>query len=80
MDPKQLIEFLIKSLVKNPDMVSVKRLDDENLITIIVMVAKDDMGKVIGKNGKVINAIRTIVMASSYRSNLPKIKIEIDSF
>ena len=80
MDPKQLIEFLIKSLVKNPDMVSVKRLDDENLITIIVMVAKDDMGKVIGKNGKVINAIRTIVMASSYRSNLPKVKIEVDSF
>ena len=80
MDLKELTEFLVKNLAQNPDMVSVKQLDEEDMITIIVMVSKDDMGKVIGKNGKIVNAIRTIVKASSYKNNLPKVNIEIDSF
>ena len=80
MDLKELTEFLVKNLAQNPDMVSVKQLDDEDMITIIVMVSKDDMGKVIGKNGKIVNAIRTIVKASSYKNNLPKVNVEIDSF
>lgn len=80
MNLKELTEFLVKNLVQNPEMVSAKQLDDEDMITIIVMVSKDDMGKVIGKNGKIVNAIRTIVKASSYKNNLPKVNIEIDSF
>lgn len=80
MDLKELTEFLVKNLVLEPEMVSVKQLDDEDMITIIVMVSKDDMGRVIGKNGKIVSAIRTIVKASSYKNNLPKVNIEIDSF
>ncbi len=80
MDLKKLTEFIIKNLVDNPDMVSVKQLDDEDMITLIVMVSNEDMGKVIGKNGKIVNAIRTLVKASSYKNNLPKVNIEIDSF
>ena len=80
MNLKELTEFLVKSLVKEPDMVSVKELEEEKCITIIVMVPKDDMGRVIGYKGKIINAIRTVVSASSYMNNLPKVKIEVDSF
>lgn len=80
MDLKELTEFLVKSLVKEPDMVSVKELKDENFITIIVMVPKDEMGRVIGHKGRIINAIRTVVSASSYMNDLSKVKIEVDSF
>ncbi len=77
----ELTEFLVKSIVKNPDMVSVKQLgDDEDIITIQVLVENDDMGSVIGKGGMIANAIRTIVQASSYKNHLPKVKINIDSF
>lgn len=77
----ELTEFLVKSVVKNPDMVSVKQLgDEEELITIQVLVEDEDMSSVIGKGGMTANAIRTIVQATSYKNNLPKVKIDIDSF
>lgn len=78
---EELTEFLVKSVVKKPDMVSVKKIgDDEGIITIQVLVEEADMGSVIGKGGMIANAIRTIVQASSYKNNLPKVKIDIDSF
>ena len=59
----KLTEYLIKSIVKNPDMVTVKKFDgDEDIITIQVLVDDSDMGSVIGKNGNVANAIRTIII------------------
>jgi len=77
----ELTEFLIKSLVKNPDSVSVKQFEDsEDIITIAVLVDSDDIGRVIGKNGMIAKAIRTIVQASSYMNGEPKVKINIDSF
>ncbi|MCI9084664.1 MAG: KH domain-containing protein [Bacilli bacterium] len=77
----ELTEFLVKSIVKNPDMVSVKKLgEEEETITIQVLVENSDMGAVIGKNGNIAKAIRTIVQASSYKNNEPRVKIEIDSF
>ncbi len=77
----ELTEFLIKSLVKNPDSVSVKKFDDEeDIVTIQVLVDEADMGAVIGKNGMIINSIRTIVKASSYMNGEPKVRINIDSF
>ncbi|MBQ9011949.1 MAG: KH domain-containing protein [Bacilli bacterium] len=78
---EELTEFLVKSVVKNPDMVSVKKFEDgEDVVTIQVLVDSDDMGSVIGKNGMIASAIRTIVQASSYINNEPKVKINIDSF
>lgn len=76
----ELTEFLVKSIVKKPDMVSVKKLGEEETITIQVLVENSDMGAVIGKNGNIAKAIRTIVQASSYKNNEPRVKIEIDSF
>lgn len=77
----ELTEFLVKSLVKDPDSVSVKKFEDnEDVVTIQVLVDSDDMGAVIGKGGMIAKAIRTIVSASSYMNGEPRVKIDIDSF
>lgn len=75
-----LTEFLVKNLVKNPDMVSVKAFDDEDKITIEVLVSAEDMGRVIGKKGMIVSAIRTIVQASSYLNHEKRTVINVDSF
>ena len=81
MNLVELTSFLVKSLVKDPEMVSVKQFEDEtDIITIQVLVDNDEIGAVIGKNGVIANAIRTLVQASSYANGLKKVKINIDSF
>ncbi len=81
MNLVELTEFLVKSVVTDPDMVSVKQFeDDEEYITIQVLVDSSAIGSVIGKQGIIANAIRTIVQASSYANGLKKVKINIDSF
>lgn len=81
MDLVAFTEYLVKSIVKNPDMVSVKQFDEEeNTITIQVLVESSDMGVVIGKGGMTANAIRTLVQASAYVNHLNYVKINIDSF
>jgi predicted RNA-binding protein YlqC (UPF0109 family) len=81
MDLVLLTETLVKSLVKDPDTVSVKQFEtDEDYILIQIMVDKDAMGAIIGKEGKIANAIRTIVQASSYINGNKRVKINIDSF
>lgn len=77
-----LTEELVKALALNKDAVSVKEFasDDEDTIVIQVMIDSDDMGRVIGKAGKVANSIRTIVQASSYLKDNKRVKINIDSF
>ena len=77
----ELTEYLIKSLVKDPEMVSVKKFDDdEETITIQVLVDNDDMGAVIGKGGVTANAIITIIQSSAYINKDKRVKINIDSF
>ena len=82
MNLVELTEFLVKSLVANKDNVSVKEFesDEENTILIQVLVDSTDMGRVIGKGGKLANAVRTLVQASSYIKDNKKVKINIDSF
>lgn len=81
MELKEFTEFLVKSLVRDPEMVAVKELEgEEDSLIIQVLVDKDDMGAVIGKEGKIANAIRTLVQASSYVNGNKKVKINIDSF
>ena len=78
----ELTEFLVKSLVTNKDNVSVKEFDtdEENTILIQVLVDSEDIGRVIGKGGKLANAVRTLVQASSYVKDNKRVKINIDSF
>ena len=82
MDIVSLVEYLVKSIVSDADAVSVKEFDseDENTLLIQVMVAEEDMGKVIGRNGRTANAIRTLAQASSALKDNKYIKIDIDKF
>ena len=81
MDLVPVTEFLVKSVVKEPDMVSVKQYDNENEISLEVLASKDDMPTLIGKQGMVAQAIRTIVIAASCtEENRKKININFDSF
>ena len=74
-------DYLVKNLVKQPDMVSVKKFDDEGEYIIIqILVSDEDMGTLIGRNGNTINAIRTLVQSSAYINNEKKVKINVDSF
>lgn len=77
-----LTEEIVKSLVRNTDAVSVKEFptDEENTILIQVIIAEDDMGRVIGKGGKCANALRTLVQASSSLKDNKYVKINIDKF
>ena len=76
----ELTEDIVKSLVVDQDGVSVKEFptEDENVILIQVMVDENDIGRVIGKNGRTANAIRTLVQASSALKDNKYVKIDID--
>ena len=58
---QQLLELLVKTLVKNENEVEVTKEEDDKSITFVVKVASEDIGKVIGKNGKMASSIRTII-------------------
>lgn len=73
---KELLETIAKSLVDYPDEVSVNELNIDNSIVLELKVSKDDMGKVIGKQGKIAKAIRTVVKAASVKEN-KKVVVEI---
>jgi len=62
---KELIEYIAKSLVDNPDVVKVTKVDGERTSVVELCVAKEDLGKVIGKQGKTARAMRTILSAAS---------------
>ncbi|WP_080849201.1 KH domain-containing protein [Cytobacillus gottheilii] len=73
---KELIETIVKPLVDFPDEVQVDVLEEDNRITYQLSVNKNDMGKVIGKQGRVAKAIRTVVYAAG-SSQQKKIYLEI---
>ncbi|NLN79641.1 MAG: KH domain-containing protein [Armatimonadetes bacterium] len=64
---KNLIEILVKALVDDPDAVTVEEIDEGDAITFTVSVAEDDLGKVIGKQGRVANALRTVAKAAAMK-------------
>jgi predicted RNA-binding protein YlqC (UPF0109 family) len=64
---KELLEFLAQSLVDHPDQVRVEQIDTPDGVLLRLTVAKEDVGKVIGKQGRIARAIRTVVKASAVR-------------
>ena len=66
---KELVEIIAKSLVDYPDEVVVIETVEEDTITIELKVAQDDMGKVIGKQGRIAKSSRTVVEAASSKSD-----------
>lgn len=66
---KELVEIIAKALVEKPEEVSVNELIDGDAVILELKVAQEDMGKVIGKQGRIAKAIRTVVKAASLKSN-----------
>ena len=64
---KDLIEYIAKSLVEHPDEVQVRQSGGGSRVRIELSVSKDDMGRVIGKGGKVANSIRTLLRVAAER-------------
>ena len=62
---KELIEFIVKSLVDEPDQVAVNEIEGEKSTILELHVSESDVGKVIGKQGRIAKAIRTILSASA---------------
>ncbi|MDI6709203.1 MAG: KH domain-containing protein [Thermoanaerobacterales bacterium] len=73
---KELVEILARALVDRPEEVSVTEIEDENGVILELRVAPDDMGKVIGKQGRTARAIRTLVKASATRQH-KRVTVEI---
>ncbi len=65
---KELIEYIAKSLVDNPDKVEVAEVEGEQTAVIELKVAKEDLGKVIGRQGRTARAMRTILGAASTKA------------
>lgn len=66
---KELLEVLAKSLVDYPESVDVREVEGEQAITLELRVADGDMGKVIGKKGRIAQSIRTVMQAAASREN-----------
>lgn len=71
----ELVELIAKSLVDHPEEVVVTQTEAENVITVELKVAADDMGKVIGKQGSIAKSIRTVVKAASKGDKKVDVKI-----
>mgnify|MGYP002524684406 FL=1 len=81
MDIVKYTEFLVSSLVDDPEMVKVEMFDeDENTKIIEVMVPEDQMKYVIGKSGKNAHALRTLINAFAYIHKMNRVKINISAF
>ena len=80
MDIVEYTLFLVKSIARDADMVSVKEIGSDEFINLEVLVKESDMGAVIGKSGKTATALRTMVQAYSYLHDKKKVKLNIESF
>ncbi|HET7053898.1 MAG TPA: KH domain-containing protein [Solirubrobacterales bacterium] len=63
----ELLEFLVRALVEEPDAVEVEELEEDGDLIYEISVAEGDLGRVIGKGGRVANAIRTVAKAAAVR-------------
>ena len=64
---KEIVEYLARRLVDEPDAVSVEEIERDGAVVLQLHVAKDDVGKVIGRQGRIARALRTVVRASAAR-------------
>lgn len=73
---KDLVEYVVKSLVESPDEVSVAEIDEASETILQLTVAGPDMGRVIGKSGRVINAIRTLTQVAAAKQG-KRVSVEL---
>ena len=72
---KELLEYIVKNLVSSPDKIEISENENEGKTVLKLKVAKDDMGRIIGKEGRIIRSIREIIYA--YAANEGK-KVSVD--
>ena len=73
---KELLEYLAKALVDNPEEVQVKLLEAEKTVVLELRVAPEDMGKIIGKQGRIAQALRTVIKAAAVKEG-KRVVVEI---
>ena len=73
---KEFVAYIVKNLVDNPDKVRINEVGGTQTLIIELAVEKDDIGKIIGKKGKTINAIRTLLMSVASRNGI-RVNLEI---
>ncbi|MCB1109417.1 MAG: KH domain-containing protein [Chlamydiia bacterium] len=73
---KEFVEYIVKNLVDNPDQVKINEIVGKHTLIIELSVEKSDIGKIIGKKGKTINSIRTLLMSVASRNNI-RVNLEI---
>lgn len=74
---QELVKVLAKALVENPDAVEVEETEEDSRTVLKLHVAQEDMGRVIGKQGRIAKAIRTIIKSAAAREN-KKVTVDID--
>lgn len=75
---KELVEYLVKSLADHPEEVYLQEQMDDDTISIEMKISPEDLGKIIGKNGNTINAIRTVLQAAA-SSHKKRAKLDVVS-
>ena len=73
---KEFVEYIVKNLVDNPEQVKINEIVGKHTLIIELSVEKSDIGKIIGKKGKTINSIRTLLMSVASRNNI-RVNLEI---
>jgi predicted RNA-binding protein YlqC (UPF0109 family) len=74
---RDLVEFLVRALVSDPEAVRVEEVAENGDVVLEVRVADDDLGRVIGRDGRVANAIRTIAKAAATAHDSGRVMVEI---
>jgi uncharacterized protein len=76
-DMKDLLDYLVRELVDDPEAVRVEQVDDDRGVLLTLRVAQDDMGKVIGRGGRTARALRIVMKAAGMRAGIHHTGVEI---
>lgn len=74
---KDLLEYIVKNLVQNPDQISIEESENESKKILKLKVAKEDMGRIIGKDGRIIRAIREIILSYGMKEKI-RVSVEVE--
>ena len=79
MNIVEFSEFLVTKITKFPDEVVIKDFKKDDVLTLEIMINEADMGRVIGKQGKIANALKTLIQAKAYNDGIKNVRVSIDS-